>query len=318
MTKYFLIDRLEFLITKNCNSHCRHCSVTSPETDVDLSFEDMEKLCFSIERIMNLFPISSIMTYGGEPLLFPDITIKLHQMFMAYDVPKRELITNGFFSKKNDDISKTIASLIDAGVNQIFLSVDAFHQEHIPIERIEIFIEGVLSTGFRNILLHPAWLVSKESDNEYNVETYRIIDKLKTRFGISVSKGNVVTPAGYSRKLLYDYYENVNLNISKPCGEISYTNSLVKIKNLRFSPNGNVNICRGLCIGNIFKDTIDCILDQYNPFQNRIISMLLDGGIKKLFEYLHEHNHPIDVSQYYGLCDLCSDCVKAINGLEQT
>jgi hypothetical protein len=61
---------------------------------------------------------------------------------------------------------------------------------------------------------------------------------------------------------------------------------------------------------------MDSILDNYDPYHDPITSMLLDGRIKRLSEYLHELGNPIDASQYYGLCDLCSDCMKAINGLK--
>jgi len=318
MADYFHIERLELLVTKTCNSRCMHCSAISPEINTASSFLDMEKLRFSIKKIMDLFTISSIMTYGGEPLLFPDVTIELHQIFKKYGVAKRELITNGFFNLNNNDIFKIVTSLIEAGVNQIFLSVDAFHQEHIPIKYVETFIENVLSTGFRNILLHPAWLVDKENSNDFNIKTCHIIDKLKMKFNISVSNGNIIIPAGYSRNLLGDYYKNINFDISKSCGEIPYTNSLVNIKNLRFLPNGNINICRGVCIGNIFEDRIEDIINGYSPYEEPITQMLLTGGVGNLVEHLKQIGGTIDPKEYFGICDLCADCIKMIKRFKIT
>jgi MoaA/NifB/PqqE/SkfB family radical SAM enzyme len=274
---------------------------------------DIQKLQDAIQKILKLFDISSIMTYGGEPLLFPDVTIRLHQIFKEHSVLRRELITNGFFSHDRGYVSRITKMLIKSGVTKILLSVDAFHQEHIPIESVEVFIDSLLLSDFHNVILHPAWLVSKEHDNEYNNETRLIIDRLKTKFNTSVSNGNVIVPTGFSRNELAGYYKSVDLDTSKLCGEIPYTNPLTHITNLRFLPNGNVNICRGICIGNIFENRIEDILNNYSPHTEQITSLLLNGGVSELVKNTGLLGGKITPNKYFGVCDLCADCIKVIN-----
>lgn len=309
---FFKVNRMEFVITKNCNSRCKHCSVINPTAVADNSYADLDKLFSATEKIINMFNISSIMVYGGEPLLFPQITIDLLSYFRKSGVPKRELITNGFISQNPNEIVRVSEMLIETDVTQIFLSIDEFHQEFIPLNYIELFISSILNCGFKNIYLHPAWLVDEYDNNYYNTKTKNLLNNLISKFPIEISKGNVIAPAGYSRKLLSKYYKKINLDLNRVCGEIPYTNSLTDIRNLRFLPNGNINICRGICIGNIFIDDIGTILDRYSPYTNPITTRLLSGGVKKLLESLENNITKIDPSEYYGVCDLCTECIKLI------
>ena len=315
MADYFHIKRIEFIVTKRCSGHCKHCSVITADKNPDSSYENFIKLKEAVLFVLNKFSVESLMTYGGEPLLYPEITTQLHQIGQSYRISNQELITNGYFSKNINKIESVVNELIKSGVNRIFLSVDSFHQEHIPIEFVEPFIKSVLNVGFSNIMLHPSWLISPNSDNEYNNKTKDILNNLQKKFDTDVSYGNVIVPAGASRKKFIQYYKNVELDLSIRCGEIPYTNPLTNISNLRFLPNGDVNICRGLCIGNIFSDSMNSIFERYDPFCNSIMSMMLKGGVKNLTDYLFRNNVKIDASQYYGLCDFCTDCIKNINSL---
>lgn len=312
MPTFFNVNRVEFVVTKNCNSRCKHCSVIASDTIVDNSFVDIDKLFSAIEKLVQMFNISSAMIYGGEPLLFPQITFDLLSYFKEKGVSKRELITNGYISQNELKISKVTKMLIEASVTKILLSVDAFHQEYIPQNCVELFIKNILNSGFKNILLHPAWLVSKNDNNYYNKQTENILNDLMSKFPIHVSNGNVITPAGYSRKHLAKYYKQIDLDLHQICGEVPYTNSLTNIRNLRFLPNGNINICRGICIGNIFVDDIETILIRYTPYTNPVTALLLSGGVKKLVEHLNGSIQKINPSEYYGVCDLCAECIKLI------
>ena len=64
--------------------------------------------------------------------------------------------------------------LTESGVNCILLSVDAFHQETIPIHYVKDFAQAILKEGIP-IKAHPAWLVSSKDRNPYNLQTLRIV-----------------------------------------------------------------------------------------------------------------------------------------------
>ena len=69
MNKYLKnLKRIEFVITSSCTGNCRHCSQgehTSSDTiDKNIAAE-------ALRKIAEKHKISSVMTFGGEPLSFP-------------------------------------------------------------------------------------------------------------------------------------------------------------------------------------------------------------------------------------------------------
>lgn len=67
------------------------------------------------------------MTFGGEPLLCIDEVCEIQAAAQEMSVPKRQLITNGFFNRDEKKIREAALRLAQSGVNDLLLSVDAFH-----------------------------------------------------------------------------------------------------------------------------------------------------------------------------------------------
>ena len=107
------------------------------------------------------------MAFGGEPLLYVDATCAIMRAALEMNVPKRQIITNGYFSKNPDKIRAVADMLAESGVNDLLLSVDAFHQETIPLEPVVRFARELLSLSVP-VRTQPAWLVSSDDDNRYN------------------------------------------------------------------------------------------------------------------------------------------------------
>jgi len=189
------ITRVEFVLTWACTGQCKHCSVG----EVENKSEHLEypKLAGLLTRIKQRHPIESVMCFGGEPLLYPDDACAIFEEAKAAETPKRQLITNGFFSKDPARIIAT-ADRLSQCATEILLSVDAFHQETIPLEPVKIFADRV-----KHLKLHPAWLVSPEDNNPWNVRTREILAQFP---GVPVSDGNVVFPRGNALKYFREYF----------------------------------------------------------------------------------------------------------------
>jgi len=64
-------------------------------------------------------------------------------------------------------------------------------------------------------------------------------------------------------------------------------------------------VCGGFTIGNIYKETIEKIVDRYNPNKDRAMSAILKGGIKGLAQYAENKGIEVDLDDYYSICDAC-------------
>lgn len=250
MNKYIKnLNRIEFVVTMACTGKCKHCS----EGDHNACTEhiDADVAANAIREICKNYKIESLMTFGGEPLLYPETVCKIHKTATEVGIPARELITNGYFTKDTKRIKEVVQLLADSGVSKILLSVDAFHQETIPLEPVKYFAECVRKTGI-SIKLSPAWLVSRDDNNSYNAKTREIIKEFGYK-GISVGAGNVIFPSGNAIKYLSEYFDE-NAEYSNP-----YEENPKDIRAIGFSPNGDV------LNGNVYHKGILDILDEYQP-----------------------------------------------------
>lgn len=243
------LNRLEFLITLACTGRCRHCSEGSHTAgggciDGDAAADAVRKVC-------GVFSITSLMTFGGEPLLYAGEVCKIHDAAREMKVPKRQLITNGFFSKDEKLIRETAVKLAQSGVTDILLSADAFHQETIPLAPVKIFAGAVKEAGIP-IRTQPAWLVDSKDPNPYNRRTYEILKEFDS-MGITAAEGNIIFPEGNARKYLGEYFDS-NKQYVNP-----YAEDPLDIRSVCVSPDGSV------LGGNIYEKDILDILDGYIP-----------------------------------------------------
>ncbi|MDD6673944.1 MAG: radical SAM protein [Eubacteriales bacterium] len=248
MNKYLKnLNRIEFVVTNACSGRCKHCSQGS---HISNEYIDDVKAEQAIYDICSHYNIVSLMTFGGEPLLYPETVCKIHSAARKMNIPQRELITNGYFSKDVNRIKEVAHMLSQSGVKGICLSVDAFHQETIPLEYVKEFAMAVLDENIP-IHTHPAWLVSVDDNNPYNLKTRELLKEFNA-MGIEQSSGNVIFPSGNALKYLGEYFDK-NIDYHNP-----YVEDARNMKTISFSANGDV------LGGNIYDNSILDIINSYN------------------------------------------------------
>ncbi len=241
------LRKIEFVVTNACTGHCKHCSEGDhanfgESIDADIASD-------AVRKIANNYDIQTVMAFGGEPLLFVDSVTSIMVAAREMNIPKRQIITNGYFSNNVKRISQVAELLAKSGVNEILLSVDAFHQETIPLNIVRIFASEIAKTNI-SLRLHPAWLVSPYDANPYNIKTREILNSFSD-MAIEENEGNVIFPSGNALRYLSDYF---TIDIENPYVEDPYD-----VKCVSFSPNGDV-------LGdNIYQKDINDILREYKP-----------------------------------------------------
>ena len=242
------LNKIEFAVTYACTGKCKHCS----EGEHGLQGERIEPsvAAEAVEKICSVYGIKTVMAFGGEPLLHPEAVYAVMNAAYKMNVPKRQVITNGYFSKDPQIIRSTARRLAECSVNDLLLSADAFHQETIPLETVKLFAKEAKNIGIP-IKIQPAWLVGREDDNPYNRKTREIL-KIFEEMQIPQNEGNVVFPEGNALKYLSEYFKDV---IPKN----PYTEDPYDVKCISFSPNGDV------LNGNVYERDITDIIKCYFP-----------------------------------------------------
>ena len=240
------LNKIEFVVTYACTGRCKHCS----EGDHTSCGEriDPEIAANAVRKIASDYDIKTVMTFGGEPLLYTDAVYEIMETAKEMNIPTRQVITNGYFSKNADKICEIAERLAVCGVNDLLLSVDAFHQETISLDVVKQFATEAKKCGIP-IRLQPAWLVSVTDDNPYNVKTQDILDSF-AEMELPVGEGNVIFPEGNALKYLAEYFEDT-------LPKNPYADDPRNIKCISFEPNGDV------LDGNVYEHDIMEIIKDY-------------------------------------------------------
>ena len=242
------LSKIEFVVTNACTGRCKHCS----EGDHAACGEriDSQIAADAVRKVAAVYDIKTVMTFGGEPLLYTDAVYAIMTAAKELNIPKRQVITNGYFSKNADKIREVAKGLAACGVNDLLLSVDAFHQETIPTHIVKQFAAAAKACGIP-IRLQPAWLVSATDDNPYNRKTREILDSFAD-MDITANEGNIIFPEGNALKYLAEYFTD-------ELPENPYKDDPCNVRCVSFSPNGDV------LGGNVYRKDIMKILEDYNP-----------------------------------------------------
>lgn len=243
------LHRIEFLVTLACTGRCKHCSegehaANGPHIDGDAAAR-------AIYRVCEKWDIQSLMAFGGEPLLFIEETCQIHAAAAQMGIKKRQLITNGFFSRDAQKIRDAAGRLAESGINDILLSVDAFHQETIPLGPVKAFAAAVRGAGIP-LRTHPAWIKGENGDNPYDRRTAEILREF-AEMGIRCSEGNIVFPDGNACKYLGEYFD-LSQQPASP-----YAEDPEDIRAICIDPDGS------LLGGNICREDVRDILTRYAP-----------------------------------------------------
>ena len=242
------LNKIEFVVTYACTGRCKHCS----EGDHSSCGEriDPRIAADAVRKIAAEYDIKTVMTFGGEPLLYADAVYAIMTAAKELNIPKRQIITNGYFSKKADKICEVAKGLALCGVNHLLLSVDAFHQETIPLCLVKRFAAEAKACDIP-IRLQPAWLRSATDDNPYNVRTREILDSFAD-MELSVGEGNVIFPEGNALKYLAEYFTD-------ELPKNPYVEDPRDVRCVSFAPNGDV------LGGNMYERDIMEIIRDYLP-----------------------------------------------------
>lgn len=315
LSKYLTLDRIEFMSTYHCPGRCKHCSVGSRLNHPGPHHVPVRESVEAIRWLAENYPIRSVMTFGGEPLLYPEVICALHSAARDCGIPTRQLITNGYFSKRPERIRQVAGELVDAGVNDILLSVDAFHQETIPLEPVLEFARCVMELKPGILQLQPSWVVNEAHDDPWNARTREVLAEF-SGLGVPVGRGDDIFMAGNAALNLAEYYPEPRLDMDDACGSQPYTEPLDRVSSLSIEPNGDVVAC-AFPIGNLLREGIDKIAAGYDPYSQPFTRAVLTGGAQGLLQAAQEYGVPVDCSKCYSVCDLCRQ-VKDLTESKET
>jgi MoaA/NifB/PqqE/SkfB family radical SAM enzyme len=254
--------------------------------------------------------LESFMVFGGEPMLFLKRVIPILKRAKELNIPKIEMLTNGFWGRNKEEAEKLATKLRGSGLNCLGISVDAFHQQHIPIEHPRNAAVAAVSAGIEQVAWNVAVIESLNGRNTYDKKTAQILKMLEP-VGIEAHIHKVL-PVGRAAKNLRWYFRREPLN--GPCtADPILGNDLTNPQSITVEPSGEVNICWSLTIGNAKEKPLSQMICQYNWREDQVIRTLVEEGPIGLAKNVQEGISQLRKRRFINKCNLCIEIRKALH-----
>lgn len=276
-----MLTGIHFLLTYMCNLECDHCFVySSPNAKGIFTLNQIRKV---LNEAASIGTIKWIYFEGGEPFLF--YPVMLEGIKIAHNMGfKTGVVTNAYYATSDEDIELWLKPLCELGISILSISDDSFHYE----EEKDSPAKRVLSAAKR--LGIPAESICIEKPK---VETG--VDKEQAK-GESVVGGGAMLRGRAVEKLV----EGLPKRGWKEFRECPYED-LKEPERVHLDPYGNVHLCQGLSMGNMWKTPLSMLVKNYKADSHPICGPLIKGGPTFLAK---EYNIKIE-DEFVDVCHFC-------------
>jgi MoaA/NifB/PqqE/SkfB family radical SAM enzyme len=213
------------------------------------------------------------------------------------------------WGKNKEEAREWAAKLKAAGLNEVYMSVDAFHARYTPIEYPQNAALALLKAEVEGIKWNVAVVESVDAENIYDKKTKQILKKLEP-IGLDVNFVKIM-PVGRAAKNLRDCFQHSSL--AGACeGEPLIGNRLTNPDSVCIEPSGSVDICFHLAIGNAKKAPLSRIISEYDWQKNSVIRTLVEEGPTALLKYPQLQGFKFQENDYINKCHLCTEIRKVL------
>uniref|UniRef100_UPI004055FC58 radical SAM protein n=1 Tax=Acetatifactor sp. TaxID=1872090 RepID=UPI004055FC58 len=146
LSPYINLNRIEFSVTYNCTGRCIHCSVADKlHSEKEYQHVRENAAVETIKWLANHFPITSVMTFGGEPLLYPEIVGAVHTGVQKVRLQPAWVVNKEHENPYNQRTKEILADFADlnlsvASGNDIFLAGNAakYLAEYYDVPKLDL------------------------------------------------------------------------------------------------------------------------------------------------------------------------------------
>jgi hypothetical protein len=269
------LDGLHILLTYQCNYECDHCFVWgSPRQTGTLTLKQIEAILIQARDA----GITSIYFEGGEAFLYYAVLVRaVHRAAdMGFSVG---IVSNAYWATSIADAEEWLRPFVGR-LADLTVSSDLFH------------CDDCLGELPQNAIVAAKWL---------GIPT-GMISIQNTGTDASQSHGQLEDDSG----VMYRGRAAVKLTSSAACHPWEEFSScphedLREPGRIHLDPLGNLHVCQGIAIGNLFEKPLKQICQEYDADAHPICGPLLAGGPAAL---VNEYHLPHE-SHYADACHLC-------------
>ena len=273
-----LLQQAHFLLTYACNLECDHCFVySSPSAEGTFTSDQMKKV---MRELRKLGTVDYVFFEGGEPFLYYPLMLEGIRLARdaGFDVG---IVTNGYWATDAKDAELWLRPLKELDLAGLSVSDDEFHYEDK---------ENAARCAMRAAKkLHM-------SSSSITIETPRLATKKGGRKGEPVVGGGIMFRGRAVEKLV----DELPRRPWREFPECPYED-LRDPKRVHLDSYGNVHLCQGLSMGNMWRTPLSRLVKNYDVGKHPIAGPLEKGG-PALLAKTHKVKHE---DRYVDACHMC-------------
>jgi len=272
------VNGLHLLLTYQCNFECDHCFVWGgPEQSGTLTLKNISEI---LHQAKELGTVDWIYFEGGEPFLYYAALMRGVEA-AAREGFKVGIVSNAYWATGADDALACLEPFTGL-VQDLSVSSDAYHWSEVDDRNIRFARAAAEKSG---IPLEVISIAPPEA-------THKAAVRGQTGHGESA-----IVFRGRAALRLTDRADKHPWTSFTECP----FEDLRDPARVHIDAFGYVHICQGLTLGNVFRQPLTEIFNNYNPSTHPVTAPLLDGGPAELVRRY-------DLRCRGSYCDACHLC----------
>jgi len=279
---------IHFLLSYSCTYTCDHCFLhCSPEARGTFTCRQLRRV---FEQIELMGTVETVYFEGGEPFLYYPLLLAGLRMAASLGL-RAGIVTNAYWATSIEDAEIWLKPIRAIGIADLSVSDDAFHRSTGSSSSARLAVAAAANLGIHCDTI----CIQSPSPATSPVE--------------SPGKGQPVTGGG----VLFRGRAAERLTAGlprRPCRELTTCphEELEAPERVHLDCYGNVHICQGLSMGNLWETPLAELTRRYNARQHPICGALLNGGPAALAKE-HQLQLPDD---FVDECHCCYTVRKAL------
>ena len=276
-----MLTGVHILLTYKCSQECDHCFLQcSPQREGTFTLRQLRKL---IAEIVNIKTVDTVYFEGGEPFLFYPLLLEGLRMVRAAGL-EAGIVTNGYWATSVEDAEQWLRPMLELEIADFSVSDDQLHSskgEESP---------GAIAYRAAQKLGLPCARICIEGPRA------ACADAASAGKGQPVMGGGVLFKGRAAEKL------TAGLPV-RPWRELTTClhEELVAPERVHVDAYGNVQVCQGISIGNMWTTPLSELMRRYDASKHPIVGPLIAGGPARLVQQF-----ALDVADgYVDECHLC-------------
>jgi hypothetical protein len=280
------LSGIHILLTYTCNYECDHCFVWSgPFREGTLTLDQIDDV---LAQSAEMGTVEWIYFEGGEPFLYHPVLVKAVETAAGAGF-KVGLVSNAYWATDARDAKEWLRPFAGR-VQALSVSSDLFHHT----DEMDRTAANAATAAEQLGIPIGTISIAQPGSNAGSVVGQLPLGETKVQFrGRAVEKlvnGVPRTPwEGFAECPYEDFRDPGRVHLD---------------------PLGNVHICQGISMGNVFEMNLKEMCEAYDPDGHPVIGPLLAGGPAEL---VRRYDLPHEAS-YADACHLCYEARRALRG----